>query len=138
MKTMTWIGGAALLGAALSSCVSSAPQVVTKEGAVYEVRSHSMTLANTVRMSRRNVRENAQGFIQVQMEAVNLTRRDVQLQYRFQWLDANMMALDTGSVIWKPVALGARSTRYLTSTSPHAAARDFVMEVRFVHDTSRY
>lgn len=123
---------------ALSGCISSAPIEARKEGGIFEVRGHSMTLERTVRLTRQNVAANDTGFVQAQVEAVNLTRRDVQFQYRFRWLDRNRMVIDSGGSMWKPVSLAAYSTAFLSSTAPAAGSSDFFMEVRFVHDTTRY
>lgn len=130
-----------MLGAALTlsgGCMSSAPTVVTKEGDVYEVRANSMTLRNRLQLTRRNVGVTPSGLYRAQIEARNLTRRDVQFQYRYRWLDDQHMVVDSPMSIWRTASLGARSTEYFTATAPALNARDFVMEVRFVHDSTRW
>ena len=130
-----------MLGAALilcGGCMSSAPMEITKEGDVYEVRAHSMTLRNRLQLTRRNVGVTPAGLYRAQIEARNLTRRDVQFQYRYRWLDDQHMVVDSPMSIWKPASLGARSLEYFTATAPSRDARDFVMEVRFVHDSTRW
>lgn len=97
-----------------------------------------LTLRQHVRLTRRTVDFNKNGFLQAQIEAVNLGRKDVQFQYRFRWLNEQKMLIPAATAIWKPVSVGARSTEYFTSTAPTTDARDFFMEVRFVHDSTRW
>ncbi|HPC19269.1 MAG: YcfL family protein [Kiritimatiellae bacterium] len=130
---------AALAGAVLAGgCISSAPQEVEFDDGIYTVKSHSLTLRQHVRLTRRTVDFNKNGFLQAQIEAVNLGRKDVQFQYRFRWLNEQKMLIPAATAIWKPVSVGARSTEYFTSTAPTTDARDFFMEVRFVHDSTRW
>lgn len=130
---------AALAGAVLAGgCISSAPQEVVFDDGVYTVKSHSMTLRQHVRLTRRTVDFNKSGFLQAQIEAVNLSRKDVQFQYRFRWLNEQKMLIPAATSIWKPVSVGARSTEFFTSTAPMTEAQDFFMEVRFVHDSTRW
>ena len=119
-------------------CISSAPQEVEFDDGIYSVKSHSLTLRQHVRLTRRTVDFNKNGFLQAQIEAVNLGRKDVQFQYRFRWLNEQKMLIPAATAIWKPVSVGARSTEYFTSTAPTTDARDFFMEVRFVHDSTRW
>ena len=139
MKNRATVLAASLLFSALAGgCISSAPQEVVYDDGVYEVRSHSMTLKNHLQLTRRTVDFNKNGFLQAQIEAVNLSRKDVQFQYRFRWLDERKMVIPAATSIWKPVSVGAKSTEYFSSTAPVTESRDFFMEVRFVHDSTRW
>lgn len=137
-KALLSIASVVALPLLIAGCISSAPQEVIKDGSTYEVRSNSMTLGNAIRLTRRNTALNSNGFMQAQIEAVNLTGKDIQFQYRFRWMDENKMLIDSAVTMWKPVAVGAKSTEFFTSTAPTIQARDFWMEVRFVHTSARW
>ena len=128
------LAGAFLLG----GCVAPAPQTVTFDDGIYTVKSHSMTLRQHLRLTRRTVDFNKNGFLQAQIEAVNLGRKDVQFQYRFRWLNEQKMVVPAATAIWKPISVASKSTEYFTSTAPTPECRDFYMEVRFVYDTTRW
>jgi uncharacterized protein YcfL len=132
------LAGVVACGLLAVGCISSAPEEVIKDDGVYEVRSHSMTLRNAIRLTRRNVEVNKNGFLDAQVEAVNLTRKDIQFQYRFRWMDERKMLIDSAASIWKPVSVGAKSTEFFTSTAPTTEANDFWLEVRFVHTSARW
>lgn len=130
-----------LLGVAglMIGCTTrSTPTEVIKDGAVYEVRAHSLDLNNMVRLTRRTVERNQNGFVRAQVEALNLTTRDVQFQYRFRWLDDQKFLVDSAMAIWKPFSLGGKSTEFLSATAPTVNASDFYLEVRFVHTSARW
>ncbi len=135
---ITMVAMALAVMALAGGCVTSAPQEVIFEDGVYKVQSRSITLRQNVKLVRRNVDVNDNGFLHAQIEAINLGRRDVQFQYRFRWLDDQQMLIPGATAIWKPISLGARSTEYFSSTAPMTECRDFMMEVRFVHDSGRW
>ena len=132
------LAGALALALLAGGCISSAPQEVEFADGVYKVESHSLTLKNSVRLTRRNVQFNDNGFLQAQIDAVNLRRRDTQFQYRFRWLDERKMLVRSAASVWRTASLGAKSTEYFTSTAPAPECRDFYMEVRFAHDSARW
>ena len=139
MKTrMIRLASLLILAAGMGGCISSAPQEVVFDDGTYEVRSHSMVLNNSIRLTRRNVEFNQNGFLQAQIEAVNLRRKDTQYQYRFRWLDERKMVVPAATAIWKTQSLGAKSTDFFTATAPTTECRDFYLEVRFVHDSTRW
>ena len=57
---------------------------------------------------------------------------------RFRWLDERKMVVPAATAIWKTQSLGAKSTDFFTATAPTTECRDFYLEVRFVHDSTRW
>lgn len=137
-KSVACLAGVLMFGLMAGGCISSAPQEVEFDDGVYTVKSHSMELNNSIRLTRRNVEFNDNGFLQAQVEAVNLRSLDTQFQYRFRWMDERKMLVRSSTTNWRSASLGSKSREYFTSTAPTKECRDFFMEVRFVFDSTRF
>ena len=76
--------------------------------------------------------------MKVQVMLQNLTKRDVNFEYRFIWYDASGMEVSSQTA-WQPSVLGGMEEKGFTSTTPTANAVDFKLMIRAPHgitDTS--
>lgn len=126
-----------LVAAAAAGCISSAPTEVEKRGAEYVVTLNSLLLDNHIRVEERSTRR-TNGLLEAQVRGQNISREDVQFEYRFIWLDADGIRLDTGTSTWKQMALHAKESAFMTGICPSPDATDFLMSVRFVHQSTRW
>lgn len=127
-----------LLAIMAGGCLSFAPTVVEKEGASYDVRVGSMVLNNHIRVTERNVDRNVNGLLIAQVRGKNVSRRDVQFEYRFLWKDETGRLLSSGTSVWTPLRLVAKSDGFMQATATSPKATDFLMELRFVRDASNW
>lgn len=70
------------------------------------------------------------GFLKVQVTLRNSERRDVDLQYRFTWKDADGMTLTSAETLWTPLPLHGREEAVLEAVCPVPGAADFRLVVR--------
>jgi uncharacterized protein YcfL len=68
----------------------------------------------------------------------NLKNDDAQIEFRFRWIDAEGIEVTTGSSIWTARSVGARETVMLSGIAPAKTATDFILDVRFVHNSTRW
>ncbi len=129
--------GLALAGLVLAGCISSAPTVVEKQGEKYKVTANSVILQNHLKVVERSVRK-INDFLEVQIRGQNVTRKDVQFEYRFIWLDEDGIELDSAMSTWKPMALHAKEEAVMKGMASTKDAVDFLMEVRFVSPSTRW
>lgn len=120
-----------------TGCISSASTTVEKSGGTYKVVANSMILNNHFKVTERNFRR-VNGFAEAQVRGYNASKKDIQLEYRFVWLDADGFELDSESTPWKPLALAAKQEAFMTDIRPIPEATDFLLAVRFVHTSERW
>lgn len=135
MKTILCL--LSMVAVATAGCISSAPTEVEKRGAEYVVTLNSLLLDNHIRVEERSTRR-TNGLLEAQVRAQNISLEDVQFEYRFIWLDADGIRLDTGNSPWKQMSLHARESAFMTGICPSPDATDFLMSVRFVHQSTRW
>lgn len=131
-----WV--AALAVALAAGCLSYAPTVVEKEGGMYEVRVGSLVLNNHIQVTERNVNRNVNNLLIAQVRGKNVSRRDVQFEYRFLWKDKTGRLIRSGTSVWTPLRLVARSDGFMQATATSPKVTDFLMELRFVRDASNW
>ena len=122
---------------ATSGCISSAPTEVEKRGAEYYVTVNSLILDNHIRVTERSTRR-TNGLLEAQVRGQNVSMKDVQFEYRFIWLDAEGVQVDTGSSTWKQISLHAKESAFMSGICPSPDATDFLMSIRFVHQSTRW
>ena len=118
-------------------CMSSAPTTVEKQGAEYEVIANSLLLNNHIKIVERNTRL-VNGLLEAQIRGQNVKNKDIQFEYRFVWLDRDGIRLDTEMTTWKPLALHAKEVAMMSAIAPSPEATDFLMAVRFAHQSKRW
>lgn len=120
-----------------AGCISTAPTTVEKEGGVYKVVANSLLLHNHIRVVERSTRE-TNGLLEAQIRGQNITSKDVQFEYRFLWLDADGIKIDTQMSTWKPLSLHAKEIAYMKGVAPTPEATDFMMALRFPQQSKRW
>lgn len=130
----------AVVLAVATGCVSSpfAPLAVEKIGSEYQVRSHSLVLNNCIRLDERSVDRNANDIVIAQLRGQNVSRHDFHFEYRFLWLDERGMLLSGRTSDWRQERVVAKHSMFLQATAPSQKAVDFLCEVRFRRDGSRW
>lgn len=54
----------------------------------------------------------------------------LQFQYRFEWLDAGGIEINSGSGSWKPLMLNGRETKTIQAVAPDPRAKEFKLKIR--------
>lgn len=112
-------------GIRVDSYPSTQITVGSKAFAKYlEVASYSAT--------RRN------DLLQVQLTVLSRTRRDVQFEYRYRWLNKAGMQVDSGTSTWIPASISAKEKVMLNAIAPNREVDDFVWDIRFVRFSDRW
>lgn len=70
------------------------------------------------------------GFKKVQITIMNKTDRDLNLQYRFTWYDAQGLEIESDSTSWQPLHLFGRVTRPINSVARSRQAATFELYIR--------
>lgn len=83
------------------------------------------SLAKAVRVVALNSATDQQGFLKVQAELYNTTRKRRLFSYRVEWFDPNGMVINLPTAASIPMSLEARETKYITATAPTPTAKDF-------------
>ncbi len=68
---------------------------------------------------------------------VSLRSRDrdtINIQYAFDWLDAQGMAVGGGTTVWKPFIVYGRETRTIQGVAPDPRGREFKLKIRETDD----
>lgn len=136
MRLLLVLGGVLVLAVA-GGCLSSAPTTVEKLGDTYTVTVNSLLLHNHIRVVDRSTRM-VSGLLEAQVRGQNVTARDVQFEYRFVWIDKDGVRIDTEMSPWKPLTLHAKEVAFINGMAPTPEAVDFLMSVRFPHQSTRW
>lgn len=75
-------------------------------------------------------RKNPQGFLEVQVNLYNKSKKTKRFQYRFQWLDADGFVLDTRASVWLDASITAKREDAIRGISPQPQAVDFRVDTR--------
>lgn len=92
------------------------------------------SLAKSVRVVGLNTATDAEGFLKVQAELYNSTRKRRLFTYRVEWFDPNGMVINLPTAASIPMTLEARETKFITVTAPTTQAKDF--RFRFLEPVS--
>ncbi|HBA85064.1 MAG TPA: hypothetical protein DCZ95_13310 [Verrucomicrobia bacterium] len=77
-------------------------------------------------------------LLQATVSLENLKNDDAQIEFRFRWIDAQGIEVTSGSSVWRARGAGARETLLLSGIAPAKTAVDFILDVRFVHNSRRW
>jgi len=129
-----------LLGTVMIGCVSAqfAPLIVEKIGSEYQVKNHSLVLNNHIRLTERSVARNDNNIMIAQLRGDNVSKRDIHYEYRFIWMDARGIAAKTRTSDWRQGSATPKQPMFLQATAPSPDIVDFLCEVRFRRDGSRW
>lgn len=70
------------------------------------------------------------GFKKIQTAIANKTDKDLNLQYRFSWYDAQGMQIESDSTTWQPLHLFGKVTRPINNVARSREAITFELYVR--------
>ncbi len=77
-------------------------------------------------------------LLNAQVTVQNITRRDCQAEYRFEWMDKNGLSITTPMTVWIPVNASAMEKVRMHGVAPNKAAEDFSLIVRFRRASTRW
>ena len=83
------------------------------------------SLAKSVRVVGLNTATDQQGFLKVQAELYNTTRKRKLFSYRVEWFDPNGMVINLPTAASIPMSLEARESKFITATAPTPQAKEF-------------
>jgi uncharacterized protein YcfL len=92
---------------------------------VNDLLSEIFLSAKEVRMAR-----NAQGLMEVQVDVENNGFRYRSFSYRFDWVDARGMVIESQTSVWKTTNVPDGGSTVIRSIGPTEAATDFKLQVR--------
>ena len=83
------------------------------------------TLNNIVRIVGVNTATGAEGFLKIQVQMENRTRKARSFTYRVEWFDENGMLIDLPTAVARPRTIEAREVAVINATAPTPRAKDF-------------
>ena len=142
MKTLTGCVCAFLLVAALTGCQTSVNTIENQEK--YATPNHIVDKRYVTdgflkdRLALRGVitDETSDGLLRVQVTATNVrvgawsSSKPYNVDYKFVWLDAAGMQVETNLSIWQTMRIQPGETVYFKSVAPRKNAKDFVLNLR--------
>jgi uncharacterized protein YcfL len=83
------------------------------------------SLYNSVRLLGVNKAETPEGFLRIQVEVQNETRRAKAFTYRVEWFDGQGMMMESASTPAMPRTIESKETLVITAVAPTPTAKDF-------------
>ena len=117
-----------VLCTALCGCLSSATSGTRINDGT--IMSNNPAFASHFKAYRDTSIVTPEGFRRVQVRLENLERANRQLQYRFQWIDENGMAMSAAKPLWKVLTIHGRDIVELEAICPILGAADFRLDLR--------
>jgi hypothetical protein len=78
------------------------------------------------------------GLLQPQVVLQNTTYKELAIEYRFTWLDADGMVIKTPLTTWMPVNASANEKLYIKTLAPVKDAADFECSIRYREQSPRW
>jgi len=88
------------------------------------------TLAGTFRVVSINQATVSGNLLKVQATVANLKNKLRTLNYKFEWVDVNGMAVDSPNETWKAIQLQGRETQTISTVAVSPKAVDFRLKFR--------
>ena len=88
------------------------------------------TLAGTFRVVSINQGTVSGNLLKVQATVENLKNKTRTLNYKFEWVDVNGMAVDSPNETWKAILLQGRETQTISTVAVTPKAVDFRLKFR--------
>ena len=88
------------------------------------------TLAGTFRVVSINQATVSSNLLKVQATVENLKNKTRTLNYKFEWVDVNGMAVDSPNETWKAILLQGRETQTISTVAVSPKAVDFRLKFR--------
>ena len=83
------------------------------------------SLNKTVRVVGINSVTGLEGFLKIQVELLNTSKKLQLFTYRIEWFDENGMIISLPTTTATPRAIEGKATAYVTATAPAASVKDF-------------
>jgi uncharacterized protein YcfL len=83
------------------------------------------SLNNRVRIVGLNTSTGPEGFLRVQLEVQNLTRRPARFTYRVEWFDENAMLIELPAANATPRVIESQEILTVGAVAPTPRAKDF-------------
>jgi uncharacterized protein YcfL len=91
------------------------------------------SLSKSVSVIGVNTAQGSEGFLKIQVEVQNLTRKRRFFSYRVEWFDENGMLIELPSNVSHPRSIESKAIAVITATAPTPRARDF--RIQFIEPT---
>lgn len=128
------LAAAAVTSHAMSGC-GSVNTTTSREGpspSATPVQTRVNDLLSEIFLSAKEVRvaRNSQGLMEVQVDVENNGFRYRSFSYRFDWVDARGMVIESQTSVWKTTNVPDGGSTVIRSIGPSEAATDFKLQVR--------
>ncbi|MCM2274497.1 MAG: YcfL family protein [Candidatus Didemnitutus sp.] len=139
MKTTLRLTAAALLIAGALLATGCASNVNTYERAESQAAPNYVndkrvitdnTLAGTFRVVSLNQATVSGNLLKIQATVENLKNSQRRLNYKFEWIDVDGMAIDSPNEVWKSQLFQGRETLTISTVSINPRAVDFRLKFR--------
>jgi uncharacterized protein YcfL len=130
--TATLLSGAALL-AGCATNVNTYERAESQAAPSYVADKRVITdntLAGTFRVVSINQSTVSGNLLKVQATVENLKNSYRTLNYKFEWIDVDGMAVDSPNETWKTISLQGRETGTISTVSINPRAVDFRLKFR--------
>ncbi len=77
-------------------------------------------------------------LISAQITAQNITQKDCQFEYRFEWLAKNGLSINSGLTTWVQINVSGMEKARMRAVAPTKTAEDFILIVRFRRTSERW
>jgi uncharacterized protein YcfL len=125
--------GAALLLAGCASNVNTYERAESQAAPTYVADKRVITdntLAGTVRVTSINQTTVSGNLLKVQATVENLRNSQRTINYKFEWIDQDGMALDSAIETWKSLPLQGRESTTISTVAVSPRAVDFKLKFR--------
>jgi len=134
VRAVLVLAAAAVTSQAMSGC-GSVNTTTSREGpspSASPVQTRVNDLLSEIFLSAKEVRmaRNSQGLMEVQVDVENNGFRYRSFSYRFDWVDARGMVIESQTSVWKTTNVPDGGSTVIRSIGPSEAATDFKLQVR--------
>jgi len=94
------------------------------------ITENSWLVADKIKVAK-IIKTRVNGFLQVQIDALNISMHDYQFEYRFRWLSPDGIELEQGWANFQTSYSTAHEPLHFQAVAPNSQATDFEFLVRF-------
>ena len=128
-----WFRSAVLMTVILSTgCVTSGIEAIGRPSDANVKKHliiHNEPLADKITISKMRSRT-AGDLLSVEITLTNLSSRDMNIQYRFSWYDADDFEVEQGKHSWTPLTLHGYADSNLQALAPSPSVKSYKVNVR--------
>ncbi|HWL16992.1 MAG TPA: YcfL family protein [Opitutus sp.] len=133
MKPCLLLLAAGLLAGGCATTVNTVERAQPQAAPSYVADKRVVTdnsLAATFRVASVNQATVSGNLLKVQVAVENMKSSTKALSYKFEWVDASGMSIDSPNETWKQVRIQPRETITLSTVSINPRAVDFVLKLK--------